>query len=149
MLPLEEKITAALQDRGPSTPEELVEVGIARTAGALLKAARASGGRILQEGGRLFLPDQSEHPTSSEEEAGVLDGYVIFDLETTSAQADEAQFLELAAVRVRAGQEVDTFERLISGVVLPRVVAELTELTAEELQASGVPLQQALTEFKA
>lgn len=145
---LEDKIIAALRARGPSTPEELVQLGVARTAGALIKAAKASGGRILEEHGQLLLPAQTETPSNGDA-THPLTEYVIFDLETTSPHPDEAQILELAALRVRDGREVEHFHRLIRGIPLPGGVARLTGLTAEALQVEGVPAQQALQEFKA
>ncbi|WP_084542979.1 RecQ family ATP-dependent DNA helicase [Deinococcus murrayi] len=145
---IEDRVVAALRTRGPSTPEELIRLGVARTVGALTKVVQTSEGRILEEGGRLILPEQVDAAVSADDATRQLSEYVIFDLEATSADPDEAQILELAAVRVRNGQEIDHFHRLIRGVLLPKEVAQLTGLTAEELQEAGVPVQQALTEFR-
>lgn len=146
---VEDKIIQALQERGPSTPEDLVRLGVMRTAGALLKAAKGSEGRILEEDGRLLLPIHQVAEATEDDPAQILTRYVIFDLETTSADPDAAEILELAALRVQDGQETGHFHRLISGVTLPREVAQLTGLTAEDLQRDGVSAAQALQEFLA
>nr|WP_255579024.1 RecQ family ATP-dependent DNA helicase [Deinococcus sp. RIT780] len=120
-----------------------------RTTGALLKAARASSGRILEEDGRLLLPSHQGAEDAEDDPTQALHRYVIFDLETTSADPDQAEILELAALRVEDGRETEVFHRLISGVILPREVAHLTGLTAEELQRDGLPAAQVLAEFLA
>lgn len=147
MSSIADKIIKALKERGPSTPEELVKLGVIRTTGAVKKAAQASEGRILLDGERLLLPEQVEETEAEDDPTVALGEYVIFDLETTSADADEALIVEIAGVLVQGGREVDAFHRLISGVALPKAVAALTGITAAELQERGVPLGEALHDF--
>ncbi|CAM3926232.1 RecQ family ATP-dependent DNA helicase [Deinococcus marmoris] len=143
----EERIIEALSAHGARTPAQLVALGVMRTEGAVLKAASASEGRILNEHGRLHLPGQLQEPQITLDPAERLSDYVIFDLEATSADADTALILELAAVRVRGGAETAHFERLVSGVAIPREVAQLTGLSAELLGERGVCLTDALRDF--
>lgn len=148
MASVEDKVVAALRQRGPSTPEELVGLEVMRTVRALLTIQEKSEGRILLEDGRLFLPGQVE-ATVQEESVSPLSSYVIFDLETTSVEVDAAQIIELAAVRVENGQAVDTCEFLVGGVVVPKEVVRLTGIDSELLQREGIPLAEGLRRFMA
>lgn len=76
------------------------------------------------------------------------DSYVVIDLETTGLNASCDVILEFGAVRVRHGQPVDTFSRLVQNErVVPQTIVELTGIDASLLQQEGVPLADALEDF--
>ena len=141
----EAKLLAALQQRGPSSLSELVAAGVMSSERLLLKVVKASEGRILQDGPRLFLPGQDAEGDVPEVD-GVLSHYVIFDLETTSADPEAAEIIELAAVKVCDGQEVGCFQRLVRG---PRVTKEVAQLTGidNEMLLGGDELDMVLGDF--
>ena len=142
---VETKLIAALEQRGPSLLSELVAAGLASSERLLLKVVAASEGRILQDGPRLSLPDQvTESEEASSED--VLAEYIIFDLETTSADPEVAQIIELAAVRVQGGREVACFQRLVCGPIVSGEVERLTGITLAMLEG-GSDLETVLADF--
>ncbi|WP_019009576.1 RecQ family ATP-dependent DNA helicase [Deinococcus aquatilis] len=143
---VEEKLIAALRQRGPTLLSDLVTLGIMSSERALLKVAGASEGRIVQDGGQLLLPGQEDTEPGSDLD-GRLSEYVVFDLETTSANPEQAEIIELAAVRVRDGQEVDTFQRLVYGPKLSAEITNLTSITPQMLMDEGQPLDAVLNDF--
>lgn len=76
------------------------------------------------------------------------DCYVVVDLETTGVNVSGDVILEFGAIRVRHGQPVETFSRLVRhGRALPRTIVQLTGIDAALLQQEGVPLTEALNAF--
>ncbi|MGY2892836.1 RecQ family ATP-dependent DNA helicase [Deinococcus sp. UYEF24] len=143
----EQKLIAALQAQGPSLLSDLVIARVMSSERLLKQVAQASGGKILQDGNRLLLPEHQQTGDDLPPVSGLLSGYVIFDLETTSANPEVAEIVELAAVRVRDGQEVDRFQRLVRGPVLSTEVAGLTGISNQMLQEDGEPLEAVLNDF--
>ncbi len=143
---MEARLIAALKQRGPSLVSELVAAGLASSERLLLKVVGASEGRILQDGPRLFLPDQDAEPGEPPSTDGLLSEYVIFDLETTSADPETAQIIELAAIKVQNGRETACFQRLVRGPVVSSEVEQLTGISAVMLEG-GSDLETVLTGF--
>ena len=71
---------------------------------------------------------------------------VFFDVETTGLDAKTCQIIELAAIRIeQAGDgtlytagRADMFVKLPEGQRIPEKITELTGITDEQLEASGV-----------
>ncbi len=79
-----------------------------------------------------------------------LDGeYVAFDLETTGLYAGRDRIIEIGAVRMKDGQEIDRFQTFVDpGCMLEKRTTDLTGITDEML--SGAPsIEQVLPEFLA
>ena len=76
--------------------------------------------------------------------------YAVIDLETTGLSAAEDQIMELAALRVRQGQVVASYEQLVQveGNLKPSIV-QLTGIDNLMLAMNGKPSGQALREFVA
>ena len=75
------------------------------------------------------------------------DEYVAFDLETTGLYARRDRIIEIGAVRMKNGQEIDRFQTFVDpGCTLEKRTVELTGITDEMLR--GAPeIQQALPAF--
>ena len=73
--------------------------------------------------------------------------YVAFDLETTGLYARRDKIIEIGAVRMRNGEEIDRFQTFVDpGQALERRTVDLTGITDEMLR--GAPkLEEALPEF--
>ncbi len=73
--------------------------------------------------------------------------YVAFDLETTGLYARRDRIIEIGAVRMKNGKELDRFQTFVDpGMSLEKRTTELTGITDEMLQ--GAPkLEEALPEF--
>lgn len=77
----------------------------------------------------------------------MLRDYVVIDLEMTGLNPKTDKILELAAVRMRNGQEVEAYARLVNPQVpLSEMVTELTGIT-EEKAAKGAPVDETVEEF--
>lgn len=83
--------------------------------------------------------------------AGIaLDSFVILNLETTGLNPAEDSIIELAAIRIEAGEESQRFAALVQcNRKLPKTVVELTGITDQLLKEQGEPLEQALQGFLA
>ena len=73
--------------------------------------------------------------------------YIVVDLETTGLDPVHCEIIEIGAVHVLDGDEVDRFETLIEpSSPLPSIITQITGLTDAEL--SGAPtIHQVLPEF--
>ena len=78
----------------------------------------------------------------------VANGYVIIDIETTGLKVAEDEIIELAALKIENGKEVDSFSCLVhSEKKLPSTITQLTGITQELLDSQGKNLQLGLKEF--
>lgn len=77
----------------------------------------------------------------------MLEDYVVIDLEMTGLNPKTDKILELAAVRVRGGQEVDSFSVIVNPQVpVSEKITELTGITQAEADA-GAPLDETVAVF--
>lgn len=78
------------------------------------------------------------------------DSYVVVDVETTGLKFGKDNIIELAAIRVEAGQEVERMSQLIAcSQALSSEVRAITGISEELLSDEGVSLDAALDEFMA
>lgn len=74
--------------------------------------------------------------------------YVVFDIETTGLDVDRDQIIEIGAIRVRGGEERESFYTLVAAEkTLPKKCTELTGITDNLLASNGVPLKKAVQAF--
>lgn len=67
-------------------------------------------------------------------DANLPEEYVVFDIETTGFSSKTNDMIELAAIKVRAGRQIDTFESLIAtDMILPLDIQQLTGILPEDL----------------
>jgi len=94
-------------------------------------AGRKHGVKILY--GVEFNVYDDVSPIVRHPSARILDEateYVIFDTETTGLSAAEHELIELAGVKMRGGEVVDTFASLISPTApIPLKITEITNIT--------------------
>ena len=96
---------------------------------------------VVDDGG-LLVYRECDRPLDDETE------YVVFDTETTGLNAREDTLIEIAAVKVKAGQIVDTYATLIDPerALDPKIV-ELTGIT-NEMVVGQPKLREALDGFR-
>lgn len=76
------------------------------------------------------------------------DRYIVFDIETTGLDLDKDEIIEIAAIRVIQGSEVDRFHLLVRPKQrLSRKIVDLTGITDDLLESQGVDLETAMNEF--
>jgi DNA polymerase III subunit epsilon len=134
-----DRLVALLEERGPLPPVEAARHLFAsrsipaELASTLVTEVCAGDSRIDCTGAAVTLAAAPD-PLLDEAE------FVVFDLETTGLSAQTSRICELAAVRVRALELVDSFQSLVDpGLPLPEPVARLTGLHDRELRgAPGV-----------
>lgn len=67
-------------------------------------------------------------------DASLPEEYVVLDTETTGFSAKTNDMIELAAIKVRSGRQIDTFESLIAtDQILPLDIQQLTGILLEDL----------------
>ena len=79
-----------------------------------------------------------------------FDRIVVFDTETTGIEFGRDRIIELGAVLLENGREINSMNTLIrlpEGEHLPPFITELTGITEMQLLAEGVEQQEAVEEF--
>ena len=77
-----------------------------------------------------------------------LKDYTVVDLETTGMSASYNKILEISAIKVRNGKEVDTFSTLINPhEKIPPFISYLTGITNPLVENEGIELGEALEGF--
>ena len=80
----------------------------------------------------------------------LFDRIVVFDTETTGIEFGTDRIIELGAVSLEAGREVDCMDLLIrlpKGQTIPPFITELTGITDVQLLAEGVEQEEAVETF--
>ena len=73
--------------------------------------------------------------------------YTCVDIETTGIAPTHAQIIEIGALKVRDGEVVDTFSKLIDpGTIVPSQITQLTGITTEMVEGEP-PIEEVLPEF--
>ena len=74
--------------------------------------------------------------------------YCTIDIETTGINRQQDEIVEIGAIRVRGGREVEKFSTLVKcNRVLPRSISVLTGITNAMLDKTGQELKEAIKSF--
>lgn len=74
--------------------------------------------------------------------------YVVFDIETTGLDTSKDRIVEIGAVKVKNGEIVDTYDKLINpGVLIPSNVTAINNITNDMIEFA-LPSQIALHQFQ-
>ncbi|MBP5210102.1 MAG: PolC-type DNA polymerase III [Clostridia bacterium] len=77
------------------------------------------------------------------------DEMVVFDIETTGLSAAVDRIIEIGAVRIRAGEILDVYDRFVDpGVPIPAAITQLTSISDETVAGAG-RIAEVLPEFLA
>ncbi len=78
-----------------------------------------------------------------------LKDYTVLDIETTGMSPNYNKIIEISAIKVRNGKEVDTFSKLINPhEKIPFFIMSLTGITTEMTENEGEELEDVLVSFK-
>ena len=100
---------------------------------AFPEASQANGIKIIY-GIEAYIVDDQSAIVSSPKKQSLKDEFVIFDIETTGLSRDVNKIIEIGAVKIKNGEQIDTFSTLIDPrVPLSEKIIELTNITDEML----------------
>ena len=78
-----------------------------------------------------------------------LKDYTVVDIETTGMSPSYNKILEISAIKIRGGKEVDTFSKLINPHErIPYFISNLTGITTEMARNEGEELEDVLIGFR-
>jgi len=126
--------------------------------------ARASYERIVKKHTTLFededtlylLLQASGYPINEENENYQLETYFtpfseqkfcVIDIETNGSKPETAQVIEVGAVMVQNGKEIDRFESFVECAFLPEYISKITGIVPEDLIDAPTP-QEVLTHLR-
>lgn len=95
---------------------------------------------------------QDKLRAKGEEQPGFIDDYTLLDIETTGLNPYRDHVTELGAIKVRNNQIVDQFSKLVvypKSNKVPAFITKLNGITEELLLSEGVPVKEAMTQFRA
>ena len=95
-----------------------------------------------------FIMDDSITATTNPKELKLKDAtYVVFDVETTGLSAERDRLIEIAAVKVKNGAEIDSFESYINPHrPISELITRLTSITNDDVK--DAPLEkEVMTNF--
>ena len=93
---------------------------------------------------RIFLRKKAAKQNRFE----ALRNYTVVDLETTGLDPLQNQILEFGAVKVRKGEVIDQYEKLVRVVgAVPEEICRITGITTDMVLQKGEPLKECLAEF--
>lgn len=80
----------------------------------------------------------------------VPDTFVVFDVETTGLDPQNDEIIEIGAIKARKSQtEQQTYTTLVKPTKpIPQKITDLTGITNEMVEKDGIPLENALEEFR-
>lgn len=83
-----------------------------------------------------FIMDDSIGATTNPKDLAIKDAtYVVFDVETTGLSAERDRLIEIAAIKIKDGKEVDSFESYINPRrKISELITRLTSITDEDVR---------------
>lgn len=98
-------------------------------------------------GAEVYLVDDLKPVAKNEKNQKIDADIVIIDIETTGFSAEHDKIIELSAIKVSDGTEVDSFSALINpGIHIPEEIAELTGINDEMVKDKPL-ISEVLPEF--
>ena len=97
---------------------------------------------IIEENGLLVFPCKTKkcNPDIGKGIIAFPENYTVLDLETTGLDPNNELIIEFAAVKVRHGKVIDTFQSLCDpGYPIPPVIEALTGITTEMVRCCPNP----------
>ena len=97
---------------------------------------------IREDNGLLFFECKTKkcNPNLGKSIIAFPENYTVLDLETTGLDPEKELIIEFAAVKVRNGEVVDTFQKLCDpGFPIPPVIEALTGITTEMVRCCPNP----------
>ena len=105
----------------------------------LLQLWHSQGLEILKQQGNFFFATKFISVKDAE--------FCIVDIETNGSKIEKHQIIEIAAVKVKNGQIIDTYESLVNCKEINHHITEITGITVKETKDAPM-LKEVMYEFK-
>lgn len=94
-----------------------------------------------ENGIRVFeCKQRKKNPAIGKSLIAFANDYTVIDLETTGLNPDTAHIIEYAAVKIRNGEVIDTFQSLCApGYPIPAEIENLTGITTHDVKGCPAP----------
>ncbi len=135
--PLNKKSIAKLASRGLPLVE--LKNQITQSLDFFLELTYAQGLHIVRKQGRYYFNTKFLKLNEAE--------FCIVDIEANGSKIEKHQIIEIAALKIKNGKIIDTYESLVYTKEINPIISELTGITAEMTQDSP-DLKTVMMEFK-
>ncbi len=135
--PLDHKSVSLLTTRGLTL--EKIKEQIDESLDFFLEISRAQGLNIIKRQGHYFF--QTKFTKLEEAE------FCIVDIETNGSKIEKHQIIEIAAIKVKKGKIIDSYESLVHTKEINPHITEITGIKASDTK-DAPPLKKVLQEFK-
>ncbi len=97
-----------------------------------------------------WLVKRSKSTPAPADLSALPEHFVVYDLETTGLDPFRHEIIEIGAIRVHRDEENhETFQTLVRPTrCVPKKIVEITGITGEMVKNDGLPLAEALAEFR-
>jgi len=125
----------------------ITDHGVLQAYPEMMALSKANGIKVLY-GVEAYMIDDCQNIVTGQQDATFDDEFVFFDLETTGLVAGRDKIIEIAAVKMRNRQIIDTLSHLvkIKGNIPPRIT-RLTGITNTMVEKDGIDEAVALRNF--
>ncbi|MBP5426457.1 MAG: PolC-type DNA polymerase III [Clostridiales bacterium] len=124
----------------------ITDHGVVQAFPEAMDAAKKYGIKVIYGVECYLLED--EMPIVVDKQNTTMDTeFVVFDIETTGLDSKKEQIIEIGAVKIKNGQEVDKFSEFIKPTVpIPPFITELTGIT-DDMVAESLGVEEVLPKF--
>ena len=135
--PLDAKSISRLATRG--LPLEVLKSQIDNSLDMFIEISRAQGINIIKKRGYFYFDTKYISLDDAE--------FCIVDIETNGSHIERHQIIEIAAVKVKNGKIIDSYESLVFTKVINPIITEITGISAEDT-IDAPSLETVMREFK-
>ncbi len=135
--PLDAKSVSRLATRG--LPLEVLKSQIDESIDVFLELSRAQGINIIKRQGYFYFETKYIKLENAE--------FCIVDIETNGSHIQRHQIIEIAALKIKNGKIIDSFESFVKVKEINPIITELTGIRAEDT-ANAPQLLEVMKAFK-
>ena len=135
--PLDAKSVSRLATRG--LPLEVLKSQIDESIDMFLEISRAQGINIVKRQGYFYFDTKYIKLENAE--------FCIVDIETNGSHIERHQIIEIAALKIRDGEIIDSFESFVKAKEINPIITEITGIKVEDT-ADAPELAKVMQEFK-
>jgi len=135
--PLDKKSISRLATRG--LPLEVLKSQIDESIDVFIEISRAQGINIVKRQGYFYFDTKYIKISDAE--------FCIVDIETNGSKLEKHQIIEIAALKIKNGKVVDSYESLVFTKEINPIITEITGISAQDT-VDAPSLEIVMKEFK-